>query len=463
MRLRYRPMVVAALVAAGISATVCTASVSAATARAAAGRTAWKASYVAANKGAQATSVAVSPGGSAVYVTGVATTASGEPEYATVAYDATSGKQIWAAAFPAKTVGDPAVAVSPGGSQVYVTGAVYIAGHDHSGPVTLAYDAATGAVLWTYQPVMQDLASPASLAVSPGGSAVYVLGWEDADPGKTGYVIALDAATGTQLWLGTYQYKKNPVGFAEYGLAPSPDGADVFMTGSGGLVAFDAGTGALVWADAFSHTYTSGEIAYSVAVSPDSSTVFVAGRISSKPKTAYWTAAYDAATGASVWSATYQGQAVCEATSVAVTPNGAAVIVTGTTTATTPKGMKTVTVAYDPATGAQLWLASYRNERPALTYTSTPRLAVAPDSSTVTVTGVRAENGHPAGYVTLTYDAGTGAHEVTSTYQAPGDQPSLPVGIAVSPDGSTAFVTGWSGYTATTGDPASFLTFAYRI
>ena len=72
-----------------------------------------------------ATSVVVSPSGKTAFVTGYTTTASGTEDYTTVGYNATTGAQLWAATYndPGHTTDQAySVAVSPDGTAVFVTG-----------------------------------------------------------------------------------------------------------------------------------------------------------------------------------------------------------------------------------------------------------------------------------------------------------------------------------------------------
>lgn len=97
--------------------------------------------------------------------------------YGTVAYDADSGVQQWAAKYDGVGTGGADwprdIAVSPDGSRVFVTG-VNSAG-DYG---TLAYDATLGAQLWLAEysgPALESDGARA-LAVSPDGSRLFVTG-----------------------------------------------------------------------------------------------------------------------------------------------------------------------------------------------------------------------------------------------------------------------------------------------
>ena len=75
-----------------------------------------------------ASAMAVSPAGTTVFVTGQSYGRGGNGDYATVAYSAATGKQLWVSRYngPAN-LGDHAccVAVSPAGAKVFATGDSY--------------------------------------------------------------------------------------------------------------------------------------------------------------------------------------------------------------------------------------------------------------------------------------------------------------------------------------------------
>ena len=84
--------------------------------------------------------------------------------------------------------------------------------------------------------------------------------------------------------------------------------------------------------------------------------VFVTGHTS----TGDATVAYNAATGAQLWAKRYNGPAnwLDSAYSIAVSPAGGTVFVTGESYKATTSG-DYATIAYNAATGAQLWIQRY--------------------------------------------------------------------------------------------------------
>jgi hypothetical protein len=140
-------------------------------------------------------SVAVAPDGHAVFVIKPLRSGDGG-DFLTSAFAAT-GDLVWARRYSgcAKVgcVDIPvALAVSPGGGRVFVTGSSKrkTSGRDYA---TVAYAAATGSRLWVsrYNGHGRSGDSPAAIAVSPRGGAVFVTGTSAYDfatvgPGRTG-------------------------------------------------------------------------------------------------------------------------------------------------------------------------------------------------------------------------------------------------------------------------------------
>ena len=319
-------------------------------------------------------SVAVSPDGSRVFVTGQSTVRPHSDAYATIAYAAATGRQLWVRRYqgPSNGYSDAsAVAVSPDGSRVFVTGDSYGAGGTSGGYATVAYSAATGRQLWVRRHVPRSGYDHAdAVAVSPDGSRVFVTG--DADYAT----VAYSASTGRRLWAERF----SPRYGADYGgtVAVSPGGATVFVTGEsdgpggGGAVyatvAYRAATGRQLWVSRHRQGFGGG-----MAVSPDGTTVYVHGTSGS----GYLTVAYSAATGTQRWASSYSGG---DGAPVAVSPDGTMVYVTGST----GSDQGYATVAYSAATGSQLWASRYHG--PANMGDACCE-AVSPDGTAVFVTG----------------------------------------------------------------------------
>ena len=411
---------------------------------------------------ATASSVAASPNKAVVYVTGItAKTATGLRNEVTVAYNATTGRQLWVERYQGKGrhprggAGVPSVTVSPDGATVYVAGDLASAGFNDY--LVIAYDAATGAQLWLTTPLTDSsVAQFHAVAVSPDSKTVYITGRRDFFGGhasKSYVTLALNAATGATVWNTNTTFPPH-VFHTITAIAVSPDGSTVFVSGSSGTIAYDAASGTQLWLDAYKQAY--GRFQNSLAVSPDSATVYVTGGSNAPGSTAphYWTAALSAATGAQQWQATYRGPGARAGTSaIGLSPDGSAVYVTGS--ATQASGLNEyATIGYDAATGHQLWLANYST---AQVNDNATGLAVSPDGSTVYVTGTSIANSNtPADYATVAYGAASGAQLWSARYTVAGAQNNA-AGVVVS--GGNAIVTGTSG---PFGGQSDFATVAYQ-
>jgi len=406
-------------------------------------------------------SAAVSPDGSRVYVAGTSA----------VAYDAATGAQRWGASSGLTRGGY--LAVSPDGSRVFVAGS----SANGAGPLrytTRAFNAATGAVLWTaldHGPGTGD-DQARSAAVSPDGSRVFVTG-SSADPqGSLRYTtIAYDAATGARRWVARYSLRHLRAEAAS--VAVSPDGTQVFVTGSSvgrfgnpqfATVSYDAATGATRWVARYSTLPGRIAAATAVAVSPDGSTVYAGGTARTRrgqvsPQNIA-VVAYHAATGATRWAALYPGSASpppvfgSNAQAMALSPDGSGVFVAGQ--AMVQNTAIYNTVAVDAATGALRWASQAPLNGFGLPF------GIAASNSGVFVTG-RTSDGPPGGataYATVAYDSATGAERWTRLYTGSVPGFTQATGVAVSPDGTRVFVTG--GATGPNGQPQiNYTTLAY--
>ena len=177
------------------------------------------------------------------------------------------------------------------------------------------------------------------------------------------------ASPGAQLWVKRYNGSNSTDDATS--VAASPDGKAMFVTGSSNgttssedyaTVGYNATTGAQLWVSRYNGPDNSEDEASSVAVSPDGKTVFVTGYSfgTTAGEVDYATVAYNAATGAQLWVKRYISPALQGfATSVAASPDGKAVFVTGYSSSQTTGGYDYATVAYNTVTGAQLWVKRY--------------------------------------------------------------------------------------------------------
>jgi hypothetical protein len=161
-------------------------------------------------------------------------------------------------------------------------------------------------------------------------------------------------------------------------------------------------------------------------VTPDGSTVFVTGSSGGSNFSAdYTTVAYSTTTGAKVWVERYDGPGHFDdfASALGVSPDGSTVFVTGGSTGSNGFGEEDyATVAYDAATGAREWVSRY--DGPAHLDDGADAMAVSPDGSTVFVTGdSNGSNGYD--YATVAYDAGDRNQGVGQALRRPGPRRGL--------------------------------------
>jgi WD40 repeat protein len=350
--------------------------------------------------------VAVSPDGATVFVTGVSTGTHTGLDYATIAYSAATGEQLWVSRYngPAsQSDGAAALAVSPTGRTVFVTGGSQgrTSASDYA---TVAYNASTGKQLWVrrYNGRANAWDAAASLALSRDGRRLYVTGGSRGRTSKADYAtVAYVAATGRQFWVSRYNGHANG---AEAGrsVAVSPDGSRVFVTGASqgrtsdydyATVGYNAATGAPLWTKRYNGPANGSDKAAAATVSPDGGIVYVTGT-SSGGRSDLATIAYRAATGVASWVRRYGGRLDDLANSLAVSPDGTSVFVAGLTTIHADSGDTDefdLVVAYQAATGVQRWV----NVGPQGSLDRAEAVAVSPDSSTVYATGVATRVSQP--------------------------------------------------------------------
>jgi len=114
-----------------------------------------------------------------------------------------------------------------------------------------------------------------------------------------------------------------------------------------------------------------------------------------------------------------------------------------------------VTMAYDAASGSPLWQRRY--DGPVHREDDAHVIAVSPNGSTVFVSG---DSDGPTAFdmATVAYDAATGSPIWLARETGVPDSATVPAGMTVSPDGSKVFITATSGATFVGED---FITVAY--
>ena len=409
----------------------------------------------------EATGVAVSPDGSQVYVTGHSKSASTGFDYVTIAYNSATGARLWTQRYDGAGKDDyaTAIAISPDGSKVFVTGYSFgsTTGLDYA---TIAYGTAHGGLLWKrrydgpgnkYGPSYD---SPTAIRVSPDGAKVFVTGSSQGN--SFDYeTVAYAAATGGQLWLARYYGPGNGQDNAT-SLAVSPDSSKVFVTGYSrstahgfdyATIAYNANTGTRAWVQRYDgpgrDASDKNDLAWAIATSPDGTRVYVTGGSQSPTFMDFTTIAYDPASGAQIWVSRYDAPPHDEdvATAIAVSPDGSRVFVTGRSMG---GQYAYLTLGLDAAGGAELWAdrVNWSGAGPAVARA----IAVSPNGSQVFVTGASAGYQTPdSDYATYAYDAATGAREwLRRYYFAPNNNYDNASAVAVDPDGSKVFVTGSS-------------------
>jgi outer membrane protein assembly factor BamB len=340
-----------------------------------------------------------------------------------------------------------AVATNPSGSAVFATGSAFFAGGPGSGyGETIGYNAATGATLWQAQfspPSSANYSHLSAVAVSPSGSTVFVTGYVNTNSGDTGAVLAYNAATGALLWQQNGPYANGINGKSP--VKVSANGATVYVTGgTAGTEAYDAATGAVVWSKP-----QGGD---AIALSASGSQLYITGEQTSSTSAATpVTRAFNAATGATLWKASEGPDATL--TAVKFTPHGdvlfvGALISDGTVGSSDKGTLKTV--AYNAATGTRLWqvstgTANIGDHAPA----SVDGLDVTPSGSALIVSEYL-DSGGSWHWETLALNPATGAIAWRQSEGAGTETQSMSFGLGLSPDGSTAYVTGETAAGGTT-------------
>ena len=238
-----------------------------------------------------------------VFVAGYGTNASGNFNWLVRAYDAGTGEVKWTDQWDLAGKDEYAYTLAVSGTRVFVAGT----GRNASGNsdwLVRAYDAGTGEVKWTDQ---WDLAGKDDWANALGVSdnRVFVAGTGINASGNFDWLVrAYDAGTGEVLWSKQWDL----AGGNDFAIRIAVSGNQVFVAGSGTnasgnfdwlVRAYDAGTGAVLWTD----QWDLGGYGSANALAISANQVFVAGVGHNASGNFDWLVrAYDAGTGEVLWS-----------------------------------------------------------------------------------------------------------------------------------------------------------------
>jgi len=366
------------------------------------------------------------------------------------------GSQRWTASFEdGEGAASWAVELSPDGSAVFVTG--IMDSGSTSRFATVAYDASSGAQRWVAALPSGDSGEEGFgkvLAVSPDGSTVFVSGYLkcgpncDGEPFRGFATVAYDASTGDRLWITRLRDGNGPES-----IDVSPDGSTVLVAGSHDglthIVAYEADTGGQRWYVKREQGSYGDE---ALAVSPGGGLVFVTDtapgdHVACYSSGGFRTEAYEISDGSLAWSSNHKvidGGTNCGAPmDLELSPDGATVYVAGrANTGDEDRGGTDTTgiVAYEALTGTRLWAT--RDDDIQMDTSATGSLAVGPEGSRVYAFG---EDDACANYprcplATTAYDASTGERLWLSRYDSGGY--AYAVDLGVSPEDSSVYVVG---------------------
>jgi WD40 repeat protein len=379
----------------------------------------WAKRFDAAGGKDKAASIAVSPNGAKVFVTGLADRGTPtEYDYATVAYKASSGTKLWVRYYESlfHDMGDGdfgrSVTVSPDSKRVFVTGASGGAGSGSHLYGTVAYKASNGHELWRRYKDMAGFAS--ALDVSPNGKRVFVTGSYDKMVGNQTHqnygTVAYKASSGATIWKRDYN---GPVDGFDYATAIVATAKGVYVTGSsdgpasnGGsdyvTIGYKSASGAVLWKDRYDGPGNGYELANAIAAGGNKIVVTGASGGAGTGGSDYATVAYKAlGSGVPHWSRTFDGPAGGKdsAASVAISPDGTQVFVTGASKAVAMgKDYGTVAYAMAPSSTTPLWSNGYGGSG------SDAASVVVTNGNRILVTGKRKSSGTGLNYATLSYE-----------------------------------------------------------
>lgn len=375
--------------------------------------------------------------------------------------------------------GSADLVVAPDGQTVYAAG-------DSADPsrsigfVIVATDAEDGTQRWatSFAPQDSEFERPATMAISPDGSKLFVTGWSAVtDPGKhLGFnydylTIAVDTSNGDVLWSRRFDGAGADMDLAWSVVADDErayiSGRSAAISGHPDMtdedaitIAYDAVTGEIEWKASYDYEGGS-EQGIALAVDPIRERVFVVGLgkgDQSDFDVALKAIAYDSESGELLWDYQYDGGGSFDAAlALAVAPDGSRLFVAGQSSYS-PANYRWITVGVNASDGTEAWQATHRGETEG--FQSAYSIATDPNGERVYVTGSQTSSvtDLDTDIATIAYDSETGAIAWSDVYGVPTYNYEWPHEIVVAPDGAEVYVVAISARTATNGD---FTTLAY--
>jgi hypothetical protein len=299
-----------------------------------------------------------------------------------------------------------------------------------------------------------------AVAVAPGGSTVFTTGSSESAGGWSVVTTAFEATDGRRLWQASFDGPAHGYD-AGTSIAATPDGRMVIVVGGidGAdtksdivVLGYQATDGAMLWADHIDGTAHKDDSPGSLVLSPDGETAFVVGTPRNGrhhgPDVAV--VALDTSTGTESWRAGYNGpvssrypKAWESGSVITVDPKGTRVYVSGSSSFHVAEaGTTFVTLAFDASTGARLWKA--RGPIYQCGEYEPQAITIVPDGSTVAATGVAGDgcNEFFEGFLTMGYDAATGERTWMGYYTDYSNPGPGGVAIEATSDGSEIVQTG---------------------
>ncbi|WP_084734614.1 S8 family serine peptidase [Actinophytocola xinjiangensis] len=216
-----------------------------------------------------------------------------------------------------------------------------------------------------------------------------------------------------------------------------------------------------LWTTRYDGTAGASDVPSDMVLSPDGDTMYVTGESpGAGTGVDMVTIAYDTATGARQWETRHDGSAngADKGNVIGVSADGETLYVAGSTTLAGTTKSAYALVAYDAGTGAQRWTASY--DGPGTDEDSALGLAISPDGSAVYVTGYSDDVWRD--YATIAYRATTGDRLWVARYDGPGALTDTAMAVRVAPDGATVHVTGYSRPASGVSNDFDYATISYR-